>query len=176
MFEDLKRAWREAVANFHHEMSDGDDATAGAHARALRREIATARGVLAQLDAEIRKTARGAEEESTAAADCRRREQLARQVGDAETVRVAVEFAARHDERAAVLQRKLVVLTDERALLVRDLERMESLAPAAAAAAAITDDPPARDSARAKEDAEFRRMQRERTAAERLEELKRRMR
>jgi hypothetical protein len=174
MLEGWKRAWREAVANFHHELSDGvDSPEAAAHRRALRREIATARGVLAQLDDEIRQTARQAEAERLSESDCRRRESLARSVGDAETVQLAVEYAQRHGERARVLERKVGVLQEERALLAGDVASMERLAPEAADAAA-------RDAhAGPSDDAEFSRLQqdqRERTADARLEELKRRMR
>jgi hypothetical protein len=175
MLEGWKRAWREAVANFHHELSDGvDSPEAAAHRRALRREIATARGVLAQLDAEIRQTARQAAAERVSESDCRRRESLARSAGDAETEQLAVEYAQRHGERARVLERKVGVLQEERALLAGDVASMERLAPDVAADAAAGDAHGGRPG-----DAEFSRLQqdqRERTADARLEELKRRMR
>jgi hypothetical protein len=179
MFEDWKRAWREAVANFHHELSGGEGPEHAAHRRALRREIATARGVLAQLDREIRSTRQQLDSERGLEADCRRREALARAVGDAETVRIAIEFAGRHGERAHVLERKAAVLQEERALLARDVESMERLAPGDVAADDAGIAGSSGENSTHTDDAAFRRMreqERERAAAERLEELKRRMR
>jgi hypothetical protein len=175
MLEDWKRAWREAVVNFHHEMRGEDDA-AGTHTRALRRELATARGALAQLDREILETRRQQEEERTAAADCARREQLARSIGDEETVQLAVDFGGRHKERADVLARKVEVLEAERALLARDLEKMTALV--GAEIGSQPDRAALHDEQRERTTAEFRDLsqrERERSAAERLEELKRRM-
>lgn len=52
-----------------------------------------------------------AEREQLAAAE--RRGQLAEGIQDAETIRVATEFAAKHRERVEVLERKLAVQRDE---------------------------------------------------------------
>jgi hypothetical protein len=176
MFEDWKRAWREAVANFHQELRAEDDGPGGVHTRALRRELATARGAFAQLGREIRDTLRQRDDERAAASDCSRREQLARSIGDEETVRLAIEFGARHTERADVLARKVDVLEAERELLARDLEKMDAmigpeLTPPPERAALHDDE---RDRAAA-EFRDLNQRERERAAAERLEELKRRM-
>jgi hypothetical protein len=177
MFDDWKRAWREAVTNFHQELRGGTDDADGSHTRALRREVSTAKGALAQLDREIRATERQLEEERTAAADCVRREELARNVGDDETVRLAVEFGTRHRERAGVLARKVEVLFEERALLARDVEKMQAMVGSELSGAtprpAIGDDDA--DERAATEFRDLGRRARERTAEERLEELKRRM-
>ena len=53
-------------------------------------------------------------------ADAERRGSLAAAIPDPETVRVAGEFAARHRERVAVLERKLAVQGDEVALAERE--------------------------------------------------------
>lgn len=181
MFEDWKLAWRQAVENFHREAGGG---TTGAppRIRAMERELTSASGALGNLDDEIRRTRRDLGKEREAEQQCRRREALARDVDDAETVRIAVEFAQRHAERAAVLDRKIAVLEDERSLLARDVsamrERLAEVAPAAAArgvgdgATAATSHDDDRGSP------EFTRMEREareRAADQRLEELKRRM-
>lgn len=57
-------------------------------------------------------------------ADAERRGRLAEGIGDHETATVAQKFAARHAERLAVLERKLVVQRDELALAERELEGM----------------------------------------------------
>ena len=104
---------------------------------------------------------------------------MAAQIGDEETVRVAVEYATRHAERAAVLERKVEVLEEERALLQRDLEAMEQ---AVATREPIGPEPSARhtllddDEETERQRRELQRLQRERAADERLEELKRKFR
>jgi len=181
MFEDWKQAWRDAVANFQRELEDepGDATT-----RAMRRDERTTAESLRRLDAELAAARRNVEAERAEEAVCRRREGLARNVGDAETARIAAEFAARHEQRARVLERKVEVLQAERQLLVGDLDRMR----AALAERGIdprvssgSTPPPPPDPGpdpyeRELEDQRFRRMEREareRAAEERLEELKR---
>lgn len=181
MFEDWKQAWRQAVENFHREAGGG---TAGAppRIRAMERELTSASGALGNLDDEVRRTRRDLAKEREAEQQCHRREALARDVNDAETVRIAVEFAQRHAERAAVLDRKIAVLEDERSLLARDVaamrERLEEIAPTGAAhgvgdGAASTDAD--HDSRSTPEFTRMEREARERAADRRLEELKRKM-
>jgi hypothetical protein len=182
MFEDWKRAWREAVDNFHREMQAGDPQMPP-RVRAMERELVSAAGALTKLDHEIRRARAELAAEQDSEQVCRRRETLARNAGDDETVRVAAEYAARHAERAGVLTRKLAVLHDERALLDRDIREMRRLVSDAAAAApagtvgnASTSAEPVEGAAAG--DRDFSRLERdarERAAAERLEELKRRM-
>jgi hypothetical protein len=174
MFDDWKQAWRQAVENFQREAADG----AAPRVRAMAREIASASGALAKLDQEIRRAQRDLETEQEAERVCRRREQLAREAGDEETVAIAIDFAGRHAERAAVLERKIAVLSDERALLTRDVDTMkqmlEAAGPEAGDAARMEPAQEERDTG----DREFSRMERtarERAADERLAELKRRM-
>lgn len=178
MFEDWKKAWREAVENFRREL-EGADGDVSAHVRAMRRETVSARGALAKLLDEIRRTRRQAENERELEQVCRRREGLARDVNDDETVRVAREYAARHAERGAVLERKVEVLEQEHALLARDLDSMEHVLAAhpdtAVGAAPGVDALDPRD----RTDRDFGQLEqeaREKAAAQQLEELKRRMR
>lgn len=178
MFEDWKQAWREAVANFQHELNSEEDGTVP-HNSGLRRELHTARGALLRLETEITNARRAAAAERESEQVCRRRETMARQIDDQETVRIAADYAERHAERASVLERKVEVLEAERALMQRDIDAME-LAVAAAEEAAPE---PAKRSSLLQDDVELerqqweiQRMQRERAADERLEELKRRMR
>ncbi|MGH7443924.1 MAG: hypothetical protein ACREKM_03565, partial [Longimicrobiales bacterium] len=115
MFEDWKQAWRQAVENFQRELDDdrGDDAT-----RAMRRDERTTADALPRLDSELATARKNAAAERTAESVCRRREGLARNIGDDETAAIAAEYAERHAERAAILERKADVLEAERALLV----------------------------------------------------------
>jgi hypothetical protein len=59
-------------------------------------------------------------------ADAERRGTLAAGIEDAETVRVAEEFTAKHRDRVAVLERKLAVQRDEVAMAERDAAELLS--------------------------------------------------
>jgi hypothetical protein len=187
MMDDWKTAWRQAVENFRREVHEGTPGTPP-RVRAMEREVISAAGALAKLDEEIRRTRREADAEGQALEVCRRREAMARDVDDAETVRVAVQFAARHGERQDLLTRKVGVLEEERTLLARDIESMRAMIAEAAPAAGTAAGAAAgtvgegqgrfRPDAGSQHDREFSRMERdarERAADERLEELKRRM-
>jgi hypothetical protein len=182
MFEDWKQAWREAVENFRRELKDSEEGDGSPpDARAMRRDVVTARGALDKLDAEIAQTRKDAATEREQETVCRRREGLAKNIGDRETARLAAEFAARHVERAIVFERKFEVLEQERRLLRRDLDVMEETLAAQPAVSpeSITDRPrPDVLEERAKEDRDFAKLDREareRAAEQRLEELKRKM-
>ena len=66
-------------------------------------------------------------------ADADRRGKLAAMVPDPETVQLAERYAARHAERAGVLERKLAVQRDELAMAERELAEMTSQAKQATA-------------------------------------------
>jgi hypothetical protein len=177
MFQDWKEAWRQAVENFRREIGqDADDGgEAAPRGRVMHRELTAARDAFARLEAEILRTQRDAAAERESEAICRRREGQARIIGDHETIRVAVEFAVRHAERATVFERKADVLIAERDLLRKDLDGMEKIMASHVAAEPSPDQLAARE----KQDRDFGKLEREareKAATERLEELKRRMR
>jgi hypothetical protein len=182
MLNDWKQAWREAVDNFRREVA-GEEVSGDLRARAMNREFQAAQRALERLDVEIQRTRKEAGEERESEQVCRRREDMARRINDEETVRVAVEFAVRHSERAGVLERKVTVLVEEHTLLARDLESMKVTLAQTIEQVAISPenlrDPREVLEERAKQDRDFGRLEREakeKAAAERLEELKRRMR
>ena len=178
MFTDWKKAWRQAVENFRRELSD--EGASDTRTRAMHREVMSARGAREKLDGEIRRARREAADEREQEQVCRRREQMARGIGDAETVRLAVEFAVRHAERATVLERKVDVLVAEHGLLVRDLESMEKVLAEQPEAPRVSNPESMREilQERERENRDFGQLEREareRAAVQRLEELKRRM-
>jgi hypothetical protein len=180
MFEDWKKAWREAVENFRRELQDSETSGGNvtAQVRAMRRDIASVRGALGKLDAEIGRTRNDATKERDAEQVARRREGLARNVGDEETVRIAGEYATRHARRAAIFERKVEVLAAERELLASDLDSMEQVLAAHPEAQSIAEGAPDVLEERKRTDQDFGRLEREareKAAAARLEELKRRM-
>ncbi len=174
VFGEFRRAWREAVDNFWREL-EGDAAESGA--RGVYREVAGVRNQLGELDDAIAETGQRLKHELEQVESCARRERLARKIGDEETARIAGEYRGRHQERADVLLRKVEALEAERRLCLRDLGEMER---------ALQDRVPADDLDEIDEidlnrhprEREFRGLEdteRSRAAAERLEELKRRM-
>ena len=62
--------------------------------------------------------------ERTQLADAERRGAMAERIGDAETLQVAQEFAAKHRERVRVLERKVEAQRAEIQLLERDVEQV----------------------------------------------------
>jgi hypothetical protein len=181
MFEDWKKAWREAVENFRRELeeSEGGDG-APPDVRAMRRDLMSAKGALEKLETEIAETRREASVEREQEEICRRREGLANNIADAETARLAAEFAARHAQRAGVLERKAEVLDQERALLDRDIEAMEETLAKHPVASSLGEKPrPEVLEERDRQERDFAKLDRaarERAAEQRLEELKRKMR
>lgn len=175
MFDNFKRAWRQAVENFWTELEAGESG-GDARRRAIYREIAGARNEVERLAREIESCRQGHAHEREQVEVCARRERMARDIGDDETARIAAEYRSRHVERADVLARKLDALRAEQALCRRDLADMER---ALVTAGMVPEDPVDVDLNRHPHEDDFRTLEdsaRERAAAERLEELKRRTR
>jgi phage shock protein A len=174
VFGEFKRAWREAVDNFWQEL-EGDDPEG--RSRGVYREVAGVRNQLDELDGAIGETLQRLKHEKAQVEACLRRERLARGIGDEETARVAAEYGARHQERAEGLGRKVEALEAERRLCARDLGEMER-ALQERGPIGTEGELPDVDLNRHPREHEFRNLEdteRNRTAEERLEELKRRM-
>lgn len=117
----------------------------------------------------------------------RRRKELAAGIQDAETVSVAERFERQHEERARVLEEKVIIQTRELELAERELEEMKAelrkaMAGLRASPGGISlDDPLAEpDNAHVRDELdalarERARAERDEDASRRLEELKRRM-
>jgi len=58
--------------------------------------------------------------------DAERRGRLAANIGDAETGRIAEEFAAKHRERIELLERKISVIRDELAYVEREYQTLHA--------------------------------------------------
>jgi chromosome segregation ATPase len=178
MFEEWKRAWEQAVENFERELRapDQDFASPSQKAHAMRRDLNAARTALNRLQADLVQARKdlAAEEESEQTA--RRRAEMAQRIEDQDTIRIALEFAERHAQRAGILRRKVDVLHDEHTMRQEELTVMEQQA---ATELQQIEARQAIDSLeREKQDADFRRMERarrEKEAEARLEELKKRM-
>ena len=125
MFENLRDAFLEAIANFKEELAREEvPGTVDRLFLGMKNELAEARAHLASLEKQIEQTrvqvARDEKEEAT----CRRRGEMARKVDDEETARIAFEYATRYERRREVLERKVVALDDERVIRAADLKEM----------------------------------------------------
>lgn len=177
VFEDLRDAFREAVANFKAELNrETVPETVDDLLLAMREEVVDAQSSVRRLEDEIRSALERAAAEEEEAATCRRRERLAGEIGDEDTARIAREFAEKHERRQRVLERKALALEDELKLRRSEaremLERLKEARSKRDGLAARTGRVQARDSIRDADElfAELDRM------AERVEDAGRRVR
>lgn len=125
MIDDLKNLFARTWSAFQAEAGrrEPEDQVADL-LTAMRREMVEVRATLPLLDDAVTAARSGLERERRALADCERRRSLAERIGDAETVRVADDFAAKHRDRIAVLEDKLRAAEAERALRGREVTEM----------------------------------------------------
>jgi len=125
MFEDLRDAFREAMENFNKELHRDqvprtvDDLLAG-----MTDELAEEKAQLRGLEIDLEKTTLTSQREKDAAATCRRREQMAREIGDEETASLAAQHAGKHQGHHIVLEKKLEALREELAFRRKSVEEM----------------------------------------------------
>jgi phage shock protein A len=125
MLDDIKRVFSEAWTAFKTEAGRREPEDQVAELLlAMRREVVAARADLPLYDTSARRAAADLEKERGLLADCLRRRTLAERIGDAETVRVATEFAEKHQARIPVLEAKARAAADERDLRQREAEEM----------------------------------------------------
>jgi hypothetical protein len=97
-----------------------------ARAALLREALLEAKVALRTMRDALEQTARALAAERKQLADAERRGKLAADIADSETAEVAQRFAAKHRDRAEVLERKLRAQRDELALAERDTTDMSS--------------------------------------------------
>ncbi|MBW3534560.1 MAG: hypothetical protein KY453_04995 [Gemmatimonadetes bacterium] len=114
MFEDLRDAFREAVDNFKRELNRDQVPEAVDRLLAgMRDEAADARARVKRLEDDLAETRSRAGREKEEESTCRRREALAKRIGDEDTARLAGEYAAKHGRRREVLEGKVEALERE---------------------------------------------------------------
>jgi hypothetical protein len=127
MFEDLRDAFREALDNFNKELNRDQvpetvDQLLGGMTRELADEMALIRG----LEADLEKTVAASAREKDAGATNRRREQMARTIGDEETARLAGQHAARNESHHIVLAKKAEAIREEIAFRKKSFDEMSA--------------------------------------------------
>lgn len=115
MFEGLKARLEKLIAD-HTAPGDPRQRAAALHAALLEAKVA-----LGTMRDALTATERSLASEQQQLADAERRGRLAAQIPDPETVQVAGQFAGRHRERVAMLEKKLAAQREELALTERDL-------------------------------------------------------
>lgn len=125
MINDLKRLFSRTWDTFVTELGrrDPEDEVVGLLG-AMRREMVDARAALPMYDEHLRAAEAELTRERRALDDAVRRGGLAERINDAETVRVAAEFAERHRRRVAVLEEKVRAARAERELRAIEAEDM----------------------------------------------------
>lgn len=125
MFEDLRRAFREAVDNFQQELNRGDvPGTVDRLLSGMVSEVTDAKARLAELESQEEKALADIRREAVEIETCDRREALARDIGDEETARLAREYGDRHRRRKEVLETKAAALRQEIELRRGEVDEM----------------------------------------------------
>ena len=103
MFDNLRHAFREAVDNFNKELNRDDvpDVVDGLLTQ-MHEEVTDAKAQVFTLEEQIKKAIQLSDMEEKEASTCRRREEMARKIGDEETATVAAEFAEKHEKRREI--------------------------------------------------------------------------
>ncbi len=125
MIDDLKRLFSQTWEAFRTERSrrEPEDQVAELLG-AMRREMVDVRAMLPEYEEAHRGAGLELERERRGLEETTRRRDMAERIGDAETVRVAEEFAARHRGRVAVLEQKVQAARAEADLRRAEAEEM----------------------------------------------------
>ncbi|HSH76623.1 MAG TPA: hypothetical protein VLA09_13125 [Longimicrobiales bacterium] len=125
MFDDLRAAFREALDNFNKELRrDHVSETADRLLIGMKNEIADEKVRVSTLQEELEKTLADASRERELTATCRRRERMARDIGDEETAALAARHAVKHEGHHLVLEKKAQAFREEIELRRNNVDEM----------------------------------------------------
>jgi phage shock protein A len=125
MINDLRNLFSSAWDAFLAELGRRDPADHVANLLGgMRREMVDARAALPLYDDAVRSAEAELARERKALEDAVRRGGLAERINDAETVRIAAEFADRHRKRVAVLEDKVRAAKAEQELRAQEVQDM----------------------------------------------------
>jgi phage shock protein A len=125
MFEALRQAFKQAIRNFRQELHrDEVPEEVNRLVSGMRSEAAEAKLRLRDLEDGIARARAEARVEGKEADTCRRREQMARKIGDEETAKIAADFVEKHERRKQVLEQKAQALEQELELRRAEVEDM----------------------------------------------------
>lgn len=125
MFDDLRAAFREALDNFNKELSrDQVPETVDKLLVGMKDEIVSEKAAVAGIEADLEKTDAQLQRVIAEAKTARRREEMAKEIDDAETATLAGRYAAKHENHRVVLDKKAAALREELAFRERTVEEM----------------------------------------------------
>ena len=125
MFENLRNAFREAADNFNRELGrEGVSDTVDGLLKGMEREAVAVKSGLKSLEKQVGRARTRAEAEAGEAKVCRRREELARKIGDTDTAEIAAQFAEKHEQRQRVFSDKANAIEAEIRLLESEYQEM----------------------------------------------------
>jgi len=125
VFDDLRRAFREAVSNFKDELGRDDvPEVMDQLLKSMVQEMTDSKAYLYKLDSDIEGTEKRLKRHRAEATTARRRHEMALKINDEETARIALDFAEKHENEVAVLTQKLTAFKEERTLRTAELEQM----------------------------------------------------
>ena len=125
MFEELRSAFREAIESFNEELNrEHVPETVDRLIGGMVSEITDVKTQMGDLESQIEKALAEARKEKADAATCRRREQMAREIGDSETAEVAAQYAEKHEEHEQLLEQKAKALKAELDFRHEEVEEM----------------------------------------------------
>jgi phage shock protein A len=125
MLNDIRKLFRKSVEAFRAELGrkEPEDHVADL-LMGMRRELVAARAAIPEFETAVIGARAELARERDGLQQCERRRALAERIGDAETVRIANEFAAKHREKIEVLDQKVTATVAELALHRREVEEM----------------------------------------------------
>ena len=107
MFENLRRAFREAADNFNKELDrDAVPEAVNKLLKGMEGEAVDAKAALEGLKQQLAVARKRSSEEAQNAEVCKRRETMARDIGDTDTADLAATYAEKHGARSKVLSDK----------------------------------------------------------------------
>lgn len=125
MFENLRDAFREAIANFRQELGrDQVPASVDRLLAGMHDEITDAKVRVRELEDMAARAEAEAARERRDADTATRRGTMAREIGDAETAEVAEQFARKHQERVRLVEQKAAALREELAFRRKEIDEM----------------------------------------------------
>lgn len=125
MFEDLRAAFREALDNFNKELKrDQVPENVDRLLVGMKNELIDEKAQVRGLEEELEKSTTASQREKDAGLTCRRREKMARDIGDEETANLAAQHAAKHEGHHAVLEKKAQAIREELAFRRQSVEEM----------------------------------------------------
>lgn len=125
MFDDLRAAFREALENFNKELRrENVSETADRLLIGMKNEIADEKVQIRDLESQLEKAVSSSRREKEAGATARRREKMARDIGDEETANIAAQHAAKHEGHHALLEKKAAAIREEVDFRRRNVDEM----------------------------------------------------